>query len=244
MAVRRRPHERKGEAAEDCAPGDALRLIFVAHRRSEDARLRRLRQCLLRGNVHVLAATGPLALVVGDERGAGRLRAGVQIRLRHAEPQRGTVCVADIQSARGVNDEVALRVFCLWPGLPESADRDVYQRRVDGGYGVVVEPQFGHPSRRLRLDQKVRAAGELQQVLPPLLSCDVERDAAFVPAVGPPVKRLLRARLVASKWTETSAGVAFRRLDRNHVGSEVGQYLAAEQATFVGEIEDSVRAQH
>ena len=138
-----------------------------------------------------------------DKRGACCLRACVQICLGDAEPQRSAVCVPYLQTTCGTDDEIALRVLRLRPSLPEGADRDINQRRVNGSDVLVGESQFCHPPHRLRLDQKVRVVDKLQKLFAPPLSRDVECDAALVSAVGPPVEGLLRARLVAGERTET-----------------------------------------
>jgi hypothetical protein len=58
------------------------------------------------------------------------------------------------------------------------------------------------------------------------------------------VKRPLGPRLIAHERTHRARGRATGWLDGEHVGAERAQYVAADEPTLVGEIEDAVGREH
>src|SRR5438309_1632913 len=76
------------------------------------------------------------------------------------------------------------------------------------------------------------------------LSFEVERDAALIAGVRPPEQAAFRIGRVTRERPDSACGGAARRLDRHHVGTEVGEDLAAKQPAFVAEIEHPVPRQH
>src|SRR5262249_3311907 len=112
--------------------------------------------------------------------------------------------------------------------------------RVHGRERREAEPALFKHSRGLGFDQKVSAAHEVEQDRPPLVTTPVERDAALVAVVGPPVERAIRARLVGEERPESPRGRSPGRLDLNDVGSKVPEDLTAEKPALVGEIQYAV----
>jgi hypothetical protein len=80
----------------------------------------------------------------------------------------------------------------------------------------------------------MRILGEAQKHLAPLAARDIERDASFVTIIRPPVERSIRIRLILEKRTELARRRSAGRLDFDHIGAEIAEDLAAQQAAFVG----------
>src|SRR5438094_575250 len=109
---------------------------------SEDARLRSLRHCLLRGDIDMLSAARVLALVMSNERRDSSLGAGVQIRLGDTHPHRRAVVITgqDQRTARREDDEVAVGIVRLWSILAKWRNRDIHQGRVERREVVIAKP--------------------------------------------------------------------------------------------------------
>ena len=104
-------------------------------------------------------------------------------------------------------------------GGPEARDRGVDQPRVVGRDGLVVQPVLGHAARAQVLDEDVGAARELLAHRDVLGVAQVERDRAL-PAVDAEV---VGRRLVALRRRPGARLVALRRLDLDHLGTQVRQ---------------------
>ena len=245
VPVLARPQQADGERPHLRAAGHAAR-FRVAQRFGQDGRLDGLHRGLLRGHVDVLAALRAVRLVQGDQRRGGRGRAGVQITLRHAEPDGRAVFVAgdDQRAAARQHDQVAVRVAGLGTVLSERGDGDVDQAGVFFGQVGIAQPVGGQGAGVVGLDEERGGARQLPQHVLPLGFTDVQGDAAFVAVVRPPVERVLRAALVLVERAEGARRRSAGRFDFDDVGSEVGQDLAAQQPAFGGQVEDAIRTQH
>ena len=245
VAVRRVPDQGDQQRTERYPAGLSRRLL-VADGYGEDRRLRRLRRRLLRRDVHVLPAAGAQSLAVGDQGRARGLCAAVQEGLRDGVAQRRAVVVAGHRHRPGRRHhrQVGGGVAGLRPVLPEGADRDVDESGVELLQRLVAEAQRGHVPGVGRLDEEVGARHQPLQIVATLLALEVEHDGALVARVGGPVERALRPLLVTRERADAPRAVAVWRLDRDHVGAQIGEYLSADHPSLVGQVENSVRAQH
>ena len=219
---------------------------IIANSSRENERLGRLHGRGLSGDVDVLALAGVLAFAECDQRGLGGLGTGMQGGLGEADPQGCAVAVADDRHLAGGGDdsEVAVEVAGLGTVVPESADRDVDERRVGLGELVVAESERGEDAGAFGLDENVGGGGELPEPIAAYLGIEVGGHRALVARVGPPGERVVEVFAVAGEGTEASRTVALGRLDGDDIGAEVGEDHAGDQASFIGEVEDSVVAQH
>ena len=245
VAIARRPEQADHQRAKPDALRHAAELVRC-ERGGEDRRLCGTGDGLLRSDVDVLAAARAGALVVRDQGSARRVGAGVRIGLRNAHPNRRPVLVAgeDERPARGQNHEIAVRVAGLGARLAEGRDRHVDERRVQLRHVGVAESPSRERARVVGLDQEVRARDQSLQQHAALLVTRVERDAALVPGVRPPVDRPIGVRLILEERPELSGGGSAWGLDLDHVGTEVTQDLAAQESSLRREIKDAVGAQH
>src|SRR5882724_11155581 len=90
----------------------------------------------------------------------------------------------------------------------------------------------------------MRTADQATQDHLTLAGVDIERDAALVAVVGPPIQRVIWVRLVLREWAMSTSGRTAGRLDFDHIGAEVTEDLAAEQPTLGGKIKNTVGTQH
>ena len=196
----------------------------------------------LRRHLDVLAAPGASALVVRDERRAGRLGAGVRERRDAAGAQRRPVGMTGQLHRAGarLHHQVGRGPVRFRAVGTERRDRHVDQRGVHRGELPVAEAAPVELAGRRRLEEEVRAAREIEQPRPIDLGVEIEHHAALVAREGPPVERALRPWIVAGEWTHRARGRAGGRLDRDHVRAERAQDVAADEATLVGEIEDAI----
>jgi hypothetical protein len=78
----------------------------------------------------------------------------------------------------------------------------------------------------------------------PVGALKIERDAALIAIIGPPIQRTVRVRLVLIKRAEVTGWRPAWRLDFNDIGTEVAKNLSTQQPTFSGDIQHSIRTQH
>ena len=215
-------------------------------RRRQDVRLGRERDRLLRRHIDVLAEARAGALVVCNQRGDGGVGAGVEIGLRDAEAHRGTIVVAgeDERTACGEDHQIAVGVAGFRAVLAERGDRDVDHAGIDAREIVGAEALLRQPAGVERFDHEVRIAGEVQEKIPTGGAGYVEGDAALVTGVGPPHQRVLRRGLIVGERAPAARRGAAGGFNRDHVGTEIAEELAAQESTPGGEIEDAVGAEH
>jgi len=96
----------------------------------------------------------------------------------------------------------------------------------------------------VRLDQKIRTLDQATQQIAAGVALEVERDRALVAIVRPPIQRAVGMRRVLVERPDTARRRAAWRLDFDHVGAQVGQHLAAQQAALGREIEHAIWTQH
>ena len=99
-------------------------------------------------------------------------------------------------------------------------------------------------ARRVGFDQEVGALDQTAQHRLALGGVEIERDAALVAVVGPPVERALRVRPSSANGPMRRAGEPPGGSTFDHVGAEIAEDLAAQQAALVGQVEDAIGAQH
>ena len=107
------------------------------------------------------------------------------------------------------------------PVLPERRDRQHDQPRVGVGQQHRVEGTLQRRLRRLQHDVGFR--GKSQKELQPVVGGDVQRQRALVGVVVPPEERALGTGQILEKGADPPPRVAGRRLDLDHVRSEVGE---------------------
>jgi hypothetical protein len=181
-----------------------------------------------------------------DQRRDGGLGASMQVSLGDADAYGRPIVVAAKHegAAGGQDNEVAVGVMCLRTVLTERRDRDIDQGRVDRRDIGIAESTLGKRAGGVRLDEEVRARDEAPQDRLPVVGVEIQRDAPLVAVVGPPVQRAVGMRVVLIKRPEPPSRRSARWLHLDHVGTEVAQDLAAEQAALGGEVEHTVGTQH
>jgi len=72
---------------------------------------------------------------------------------------------------------------------------------------------------------------------------EVECQAALAGRIGPPEEGAFGIADVAGEGSEGARGRAHKRLDRDDVGSEVGEDAPAQEPAMIGEIQDAIRGE-
>ena len=196
---------------------------------------------LVNGDVDVLALAVQIAVPQGHQGGVGGLGAGMEIGgghlARHGRPV--GVTREEHVAAHGHRDEVGHLEIAVRSGLSEGRQGDdddvlLYLRQV-----IVSQPKAGEVSGRKALQHQVELPNEtLEQVLA-VGGGQIEGDASLAGVVGPPVEALLGVGIVAVERGNVARGVAFGRLDLDHVGAHVAQNLTGQLPLGVGEIENA-----
>src|SRR5262245_12002697 len=104
----------------------------------------------------MLSAVGTVARVIRAECGGCRVRARMQICLRHTQAQRRALVVSakDGWSTRREDNEVAICIASLWSILAESGNGHVNQARIGGGEIMVAKADMRQRAWIFRFDQK------------------------------------------------------------------------------------------
>ena len=202
--------------------------------------------CPDHGSLHVDVDVTPRAGAVAgpqrDHRPRRRLGAGVQLGLGHRDAHRRAVLVAAevLHPAHGPAGDVGGAVMRPRAGLPVGRDRGVDEAGVGRGEVVEAQPPLGEVARCERLDQYVGAARELAKRLGPIGALDVEYRAALVEAVGGPEEAAFGVFDADGERPAPARQTALRRLDLDHVGTQVGEHLAAPVEAAFRQVEDAV----
>jgi hypothetical protein len=126
----------------------------------------------------------------------------------------------------GLADRAVAGLLGIGPGLAVAGDADHDQPRVDGRERIEAEPPLLHRAGPEILDQDVGLRDELlDQVLAGRLA-GVDLDRLLVAGDDRPPQRLA-VRLLAAPFPHRVAGA--RLLDLDHLGTEIGEQLAAER---------------
>ena len=104
----------------------------------------------------------------------------------------------------------------------------------------VAYAQLFQVARRERLDNEVGGLDQLFKYLASFGFFDIEGDAFFIGVIGEPVKAFFGVGLAAPEPPDIARGVAARLFDFNHVDAQVGEYLPAEEAFIVGQVQARV----
>ena len=179
------------------------------------------------------------------ERGLG---AGVECRLGQSNAQWGAVAVSalDHRSSRGGHGDVGGGPAGLGARGAKGGDGDVDQAGVDFGERLVADAEGVHGADVGGFNHGVGAAGQFAEPGSAVLRLEVEDDGALAPGVGLPDERVFDVSVVGAvgEGSALAGDVAVRRFDCDHICAEIGEDHAADQAAVVGEVEDSVLAEH
>ena len=178
------------------------------------------------GAVHHLATSGLLALVQRQQRAHGALDPGQGVAQRNPHPDRGTVRVAaDVaQPAHGFAHRREAGTRRVGTVLAEAGDPHHDQPRVVGRQALVVQAPALHGAGAEVFDQHVGLGCQAPQQVLALGLAQIEGQRLLVAGDHVPPQRF--AALVG--LAPLAHGVALARwLDLDHLGAEVGQYLAA-----------------
>src|SRR5207245_5798047 len=120
------------------------------------------------------------------------------------------------------------------PRLSEGRERDVNQARVLGAKLRPAEARSG-----IGLEHGVGARGEVEEERAAARAREVERHAALGGVHGEPEERALGVGDAAPEGRAAARRVAAGRLDLHHVGAEVAEELAGEEAGLARQVEDA-----
>ena len=146
--------------------------------------------------------------LVGHDRAQVCRRAGQLLLQRH-------------QPAFGLDRIVVCRAVALGAAMTIAVAVGIDDAGVDRRHRFVVEPQFLHRRRAHRVDEHIGAFDQLAQRRLARLGFQIEHHRALAPVdvdIHPRQPRRGRDRDIAR-------GIAFRRLDLDHVGAHVGHDL-------------------
>ena len=195
----------------------------------------------------MLPQTASPAFEQGDQGCAGSVDRGVMVGLGEAEAQGRPVFVTGQAriTTGGHHRDLAVGVAGLRPTLTEGGYRHVHQGRVDGRQVVMAQAELDQPARPIGLDQHIGAAHEVAQSVTVCLGAvQVEHDRPLAPVVGPVIERPLRIDHIADEGSQVTSALATRRLNGDHVGSQLGQDETSAMTPVVTQIEHSIRRQH
>ena len=182
------------------------------------------------------------------EHAEGGFCAGVQGGLGQADSERRSILVPalDHRSGRGGDGDVGGGPAGLGSAGAERGDGDMDQAGVDCRQCVVAEAKRVHRADVGRLDERVGAACELDELRLAFVGLQIQDDRSLAPCVGLPDEGVFDLAVVGAvgERASSSGGVAVGWLDCDHICAEVGEDHAADQAAVVGQVENSVVAEH
>ena len=139
-------------------------------------------------------------------------------------------------------DEVGAEQAAVGAGESEGAHRSDDEARVGGGEQGVGEAPCLHLAGLGVFEEDVGAAEQAVEQLPPRTPVEVEGDAALVAVEVDELGRCLGIRRVVLEGAEGAGRLAFRRLDLDHVGAKIGEYLPGEGRGDVAPVLDDAHA--
>ena len=184
---------------------------------------------------------------MGEHRAAGRVGRGVGPSLRSGDANGAAVAVARHQQRRagGPDHEIGSRVAGLRAGLAEGGDRGIDDLRRALGDLLVAEAELGHAADVAGFEDEIGGLDQAAGEFAPAGMAEIAGDSALAAGVGGPEDRAFVAGAgLAEEWGKAAAAGAGRRLDLNHVGTEVGEYLPGEDAALVAEVDHAVGSEH
>ena len=85
---------------------------------------------------------------------------------------------------------------------------------------------------------------QLLEDFPPGSGINIQCDAPFVGIQGKPEETLFRVRFVMPEWPNIARWVTAGTFNLYDIGTEVTHYFTAHQPLFVGQVQNSIRAEH
>ena len=123
------------------------------------------------------------------------------------------------------------------PALPKRRDRAVDQPRVTLMQLAEADATRRHAAGRLTLDHDVGTCREREEELAAARPIQVERHAALRGVEREPQDGPLRVGGATPERGASPRRIARRRLDLHHVGAEVAEELAGEEAWLARQVE-------
>ncbi len=159
--------------------------------------------------------------------------------LRHADVQRRLVAFTRLVHRPAHPHNHDIRVFIV-------AVRTFRSKRCDGRPDYVffqfadcriADTKSVHIARRERLNDEIGSPDEFTEQLFAVSGLYIEGNALFVRVIGEPVQVFFGVGYVMPETPHIPRRVATRSLDFDYIGTQVGKYLAAQEAFFIGQVQ-------
>src|ERR1700722_6398966 len=157
------------------------------------------------------------------------------LRERHLDRRLALFAHQIHHSARRPANNIRPFVIFARALVAEGSYRGVNQARIPLREIVVAQPDRIEISELEGLDQKVALAREFRDHRAAIGGVEVGGYGLFSGLVSDEIQAAIESDLIFEEWRDTARRASPGRLDLNHFGAQIGEYLAAHRTLLVGE---------
>ncbi len=136
-------------------------------------------------------------------------------------------------------DEILGLVEAVRPGLPEGRDAGHDQARSAAREIRIGETALRHQAGPFAFDDKIGFRHERTKVVLAVRRIEIERDAALADVLVNELERSIRPGLPVDERRPMARRRAARRLDQDHISTQIGEQLPGVSAAEAGHFDDA-----